>query len=476
MASPFTKNIFLRFAITLPISFSGLIVLPLLTRLYTQDMYGIWLQINLVKGLLFNLLSLRLETALLRYLPGENNKECLIKSVYTVTIAFSLCFFIFVFLFKGEISLLIFGKQGFEGLLLIAYFWIVISALKLIGLETLRSQEKIATVSIRETLSSLWLVGGVVLAYLMNLKIQDIILICMIGDSIILIWILFQIGVPIPFNSLFNSIKTVRKIFSYSLPLIFNSLFLWFTGSIDRLIIVNFLGLSAVSIYGVTLQVSLLLSVFLSPITFVLFPRSITAWSLNNKEDVNKAYSHSLSLTLILGLPALVGITIISKGIIPILAGKNYSTDRSLIFFLLLANLAHIVYQNHISIIHLVEKTYFLPILFLSTAVINYFFCYFFVVKYGIRGAAVSRFIAYATMSLVVTVWGRRYIKFTIPWWVIFKMTIASALMGSILLFMPMNNWLQLLITVISGVFIYMTLIFMFKIFTIKQLRMMISQ
>ena len=39
----FIKNIFLRFVLTLPVNFKGIIVLPLLTRIYTQDIYGAWL-------------------------------------------------------------------------------------------------------------------------------------------------------------------------------------------------------------------------------------------------------------------------------------------------------------------------------------------------------------------------------------------------------------------------------------------------
>jgi len=78
------------------------------------------------------------------------------------------------------------------------------------------------------------------------------------------------------------------------------------------------------------------------------------------------------TLTLILGAPVIVGLFIVSHGLIPLLAGQTYSSSRNLILFLLLAGLAKGIYQNHIFIIHLVEKTVFLPVLFISTAVINY--------------------------------------------------------------------------------------------------------
>jgi len=45
----------------------------LLTRLYPKDIYGAWLQIILIKEVFVVLLSLRLETALIRYLSVEKN-------------------------------------------------------------------------------------------------------------------------------------------------------------------------------------------------------------------------------------------------------------------------------------------------------------------------------------------------------------------------------------------------------------------
>lgn len=466
----FIKNIFVRFALTLPVNFKGIIVLPLLTRIYTQDIYGAWLQIVLIKEVFVVLLSLRLETALVRYLSKEKNPKQVIKAVFTVTLACSLCFIFLLYFFQDEASRLIFGKQGFSSLLIVASFWIVINAGSQIGLAVLRSQERIATLSIRELLSALWLVGAVSVAYLIGFDIQRLILICIIGDAILLVWILFQIGVPVPFTSLLKSIADVRKFLPYSLPLIFNSLFLWFTGSIDRLLIVHLLGLASVGVYGVTLQISRLLSVVLSPITFVLFPRVSASWNLKNKDEVNQLFLQAVSLTLILAAPAIVGLLIVSPGLIPLLAGQSYSTSSNLILFLLLSGIARAIYQNHIFVIHLVEKTVSLPVLFISTAVINYVFCYIFVLKFGIAGAAIARFITFGIMAFIVTAWGRKYVKFSIPWRTIFKVALVSIIMGVSISWMPVSTWLQLLIAVVIGALVYSLLLFVFRVLTLEKL------
>jgi len=470
MKPSFIKNIFLRFALTLPVSFKGIIVLPLLTRIYTQDIYGVWLQIVLIKDVLTKLLSLRLETALVRYLSGEKDSKQVVKAIFTITLACSLCFICLIFFFQNETSKLIFGKQEFSSLLLLASLWIIINGCMQIGLAVLRSQERITTLSVRELLSALWLVGAVFVAYLTELDIQRLVLICIAGDTILLVWILFQIGVSFPIIALTKSISVVRKFLPYSLPLIFNSLFLWFTRSIDRFLIVHLVSLASVSIYGVTLQVSHLLSIVLNPINFVLFPRVTSSWNLKNKDEVSHFFSQAISLTLILSAPIIVGLLIISDGLILLLAGQDYATRKSLILYLLLSGLAAMIYQNHLYVIHLVEKTYFLPLLFISTAMINYVLCYFFVLKFGIAGAAIARFITFWIMALIVTFWAGKYIKLAIPWYAILKIVLISIAMGISISWMPTNTWLQLVITVSTGVVVYLALLCIFRVLTVEKL------
>jgi O-antigen/teichoic acid export membrane protein len=208
----------------------------------------------------------------------------------------------------------------------------------------------------------------------------------------------------------------------------------------------------------------------LGPITFVLFPRSVAAWNLNKKAEVNEIFSQAISLTLILSLPAIVGLFVVSRGLVTLLAGKNYSTSNDLVLFLLLAGLATVIYQNHIFIIHLIEKTFFLPLLFISTATINYVLCYLFVLKFGITGAAVARFVTYGIMALIVTIWGRKYIKFTIPWWTIFKVALASIIMGVSISWMPVDTVLQLAGVVVSGALVYILMLFIFRVLTFERL------
>ncbi len=468
--SSFLKNIALRFIFTIPLRFSGLIILPLLTRLYTKEIYAAWLQVIVVSEMLSNILGLQIAAAIVRYISGENNPKQKIKAAFTVTIACSLCFVATSLIFGNGIAKIIFGNEELKSVLLVASLWISLKALMRIGLSVLRAQEKIGTLSSREFVSTLWLICAVFGAYLTGLGIEILIIICLVGDTILLIWILFQIEVPFPFIRITRSIPEIKKYFPFSIPLILGTLFLWFTRSIDRFLIVHILGLDSAGVYGVSLQVSNLLSVALNPINFVLFPRVSESWNRKNDEDVNYFFSKAVTLTLILSAPIIVGIFVISEGLVPMLAGQGYATSKGLIGFLLLSGLAGMIYQNHLYIINLIEKTYLLPILFITTAALNYIFCYFFINNFGIEGAAFARFLTSMIMAIIVTLWARKYVKFTVAWEMIFKVSIISSIMGVSIFWLPMNTWYQLLKLVTLGILEFILLLFAFKVLTLKRI------
>jgi O-antigen/teichoic acid export membrane protein len=448
----------------LPVNLRGFIILPLLTRTYTQDVYGIWLQILLIKEILIPLLSLRLETALLRYLSIEDNKTEIIKSVFTATFCCSALLCTSIWLFPAPFSLMLFGVNGYLSLLLLSALWIGVLACMQIGLVVLRSKEKIITLSIRELISSLWLIGSVAIAYYIRLDVSRLISLCIIGDTILLIWTMMQIRIPFPILSPIKAFHNVRKYFSYTTPLIFNSLFLWFTKSIDRFLIIHLIGLAAMSVYGVSLQISNLLAIFLSPINYVLFPRVIAAWQPSNPDEAAKYFSQALTITLAFSAPIIVGLLVTSGGLIPLLAGPAYKSSSVLVLFLLSSIFSMMIYQNHLYVIHLVQKTYYLPFLFLFTALMNFCLGYIFVANYGLTGAACAKCITMIIMASAVTIWAKKYITFSLPWMIIIKTTIASILMGFIVIMLPMQTWIQLLVAISSGVIIYLLLLIMLRV------------
>ena len=460
----FLKNVSLRLLFSLPVRFKGFIILPLLTRMYSNEMYGAWLQILLIGEILKNLLSLQFGPAIVRYLSAETDQPKIIRSVLTTTILLSFFFIIVTLVFSKPLCRLFFGRHDFKVLLVVSSVWIMIQACMRIGLSVLRSQEKIGRLSIRELLSSLWLISSVIVSFQNGWTLDNLILICSAGDFILLGWILIQIGTPFPLIAPRTSWLIIKKFLPFSLPLIFGSLFLWITRSVDRFLIVKLLGLSDLAIYGVSLQVAGILLFILKPINFVLFPRTSSAWNQNNKEEVSRCFSQAVTMTIIISLPIITGIFMTSKGLIQLLAGQTFSSNSTIIIFLLFSCMALMIYQNHLFIIQLIEKTYLLPILFVFTAGVNLVTGYFMVKSFGITGAAISRLITLVIMASVITLWARQYVKFEIPWLMVAKIALASLLMGTAIKGFPMGSWLELFLKIATGTIIFLVAIMLLKV------------
>jgi O-antigen/teichoic acid export membrane protein len=472
----FFKNISLRIIYTIPLRFRGLIVLPFLTRIYSPEIVGVWLQVMLLSTLLPHILCLRLEAALIRYLFGENNPKSIIQSVYTISLLFCLIFLSFIVLFGHKISVIVFGNEHMRSVLMIASIWIVIKTCIHIGLSVFRAREQIGILSVREFISTAWMITAVCVSYNLKLDINILILLCLIGDAIILLWVLTQIGTPLPVISIRTGFFNIKKYLKFSTPLIFSSFFLWITRSIDRFLILHLIGLGFVGVYGVNFQVASLIFMVLRPINFVLFPRASGAWNIGDRQLVDQSFSQAVSFTLILSIPIIIGLFVISEGLIGLFAGEEYFNGFTLILFLLLSCLASMIYQNHLYVTHLVEKTHWLPVLFISTALFNLITGYALILKFELIGAALARLSTLMAMAIFVTIFARKHVSFNINWSLIARVTIASLLMGVLINWIPTDSWGQLLLKVVSGVTIFALFLVILRVATKKNLMALKSQ
>ena len=124
----FLRNVLLRIVLTGPLRFKGLIILPFLTRLFPRELYGVWGQVIVVKIVLSGLVTLRLETAVVRYLSGEPDAKRIIRGVLAVTALCSLALMLILLSFGESISRVVFGVEKYHTLFLPVALWIFVSA------------------------------------------------------------------------------------------------------------------------------------------------------------------------------------------------------------------------------------------------------------------------------------------------------------------------------------------------------------
>jgi O-antigen/teichoic acid export membrane protein len=476
-SSSFLKQVTTRFLLTIPLKFRGIILIPILTGLYSQEIYGAWLQVILISDISSNLISLNLGAAIVRFLSAAKNQKKLIKSVFTASFVLSLLFIGIVYSFSDMAATLLFGSPELKSILMISALWIAVHSLTEVALSALRAWERIGTVSSRQLMSALWMIAAALGSLWLKLDIHQFIAICLIGDLLLLLWILVQCGISFPFAGLIESYKEVKKYLPFSTPLTLSSLFLWLTRSLDRLLIVHFMSLAAASVYGVAFQLANVLFAFLRPVNFVLFPKVSNAWNESDHKEVDQIFSQALTYTLVVGIPLIIGIMGISDDVIKILAGDKYRSSYALIFWLLLSCLASMIYQNHLYIIHLIQKTYLLPLLFISSSLSNLLIGLFLVPQMGLVGAAISRTFALVFMAAAITIWARQHIRFHLNWMLIIKVWGAAAIMGIVLYLVSFPQTMFMLsCKILFGSIVMLILLITTKVITMNRMKLLIRQ
>lgn len=467
----FLKNVLLRILLTGPLRFKGLITLPFLTRLFvTRELYGVWGQIIVVKIVLSGLVTLRLETAVVRYLSGEPDAKRIIRGVLGVTALCSIALMLILLSFGESISRVVFRFEKYHTLFLPVAVWIFVSASMQVGLAVLRSREKIVSLSIREALSAVWMVVSVTIAYWLQLDMVTLIVLCILGDVALLAWVLAQIGFALPKVFSYKSFYLNRKYIVYSLPLVAGFLLLWITNSIDRFVIVHMLGLDNVATYGVMSQYCTLLTAVLNPINFVLFPKVAACWEAKDKSGVQRYFSQAFALSFLLGAPCIVGLWAISDGVIPLLAGREYLASPLVILFILLSLLLARIYVGNQYVFHLLNKTYLLPFIYGATAAMSFGLCYVFTLRWGLVGAGLSRFVTFLAAASILSIVVRRKIPSTIPFAVCLKAAGAALAMGGVVYWLPKTTWPQLLICIAAGASVYFGLLFLLGVLKLSML------
>ncbi len=464
------RDVCLRLLLTLPLRFKGLITIPFLTGIYSQEVYGAWLQGIVLRDGLLLMLTLKLDSALIRYMSLGKNSKLIMKGIYTITMFVACSCLVLVYFSREQLSNIIFGVENFQLLLVLFAAWSITQAYLQIAMAVLRVENRIGKVSIRELISAGWLVGAVFFASKFHWSIEQLVVFCIIGDGLICIWIMIETNIFCPFTFRKEAYADIKKYVTYSGPLIVTGILVWFTLSIDRIYLANLLDLETVSKYGVTLLIASMMAIALNPINFVLYPRLTKSWNSSKHVGVKDWFSQSLYLTVLLGAPSFVGIYIISDTVIGLIAGDNYKTDKILMLYLLFSIFFRTIYSSFINLVLLLENTAILPFLHIFSVASTAGLGYFLILQYGIEGAGMARFIVFSTLAIFVCYWAHSIVQFNISWWLIARIILAAMIMGVTLHSLPQNNWFQLGLIVGTGLVIYVFCLLLLRVISKKNI------
>ncbi len=445
---------------TILINLGGFIILPVITKTLGAYDYGIWSQISVTVSLLSSTALMGLSMALVRFLAVEKDPDRIREGFYSISLVVALSglmISLIVFYLADIIAIKIFSDAGTSEYIKAGSFLVLLTALDQIAMFYFRTFKQIRTyafITLFNTFGRLALILGLLHIGLGLMGIIAAVLIIQIMAFLGAIsCIINQIGFAFP---KFNIIKEYLR---YGLPLTPNSLIRWITDSSDRYIVGILLGMNAVGIYSAAYAIGSLIQLLVTPIQLILFPELSKMYDESRLDEVKFYLSYSLKYFLFLGIPSVIGISVLSRAILEILTKPEFVTGSMVIPFVALAGLLSGIFQIVINITHLLKKTQFNLYIHIIAASANLLFNIMLIPMIGILGAAIATFISYLLMVTVAFYISFKQISFEIDWSFIAKSIISSALMAATIVAIYPEDLLKLLIAISFGGIVYLVVI-----------------
>jgi O-antigen/teichoic acid export membrane protein len=467
----FTRDVFWISLSQILTALFGIITLPALTKTYGTELYGLWAQISITVALLFPILTLYFGPAIIRYLSDDEDKKVTSKEISSMlftTLIFIIVVIVLSIITSKELSIFLFKSSEFALFIPLMVIWAGANALFYNLTSYMRVQGRIKFLSMLNLACSAIQLSLIVLLALFKYPLLTIvisqILIEIIFVLLVYILIFREIGFSIP------NIKNIPKYLSFSLPQIPNSVLIWILNSSDRYFIIYYLNLVEVGIYSVSYSLGSLITLFYSPISFVIYPIISKCWNNGEFEEVNRYLEYSTKIFLALSIPASIGLYALATPLLKILTTSQFAVGGELTLLVALGTIFLGLYQINSYIILLVHQTRWIPLMTGLSSVTNIILNIILIPKTGITGAAIATLISYFTLAVIVIYWARKEVNYHIDLKFLLKVIVASVTMAIIinvlLILLVKYGILQILLCIFIGSISYFALLFIFRAFS----------
>lgn len=435
---------------------TGLVTLPALTKCYSPETYGAWIQMLVTVGLMSSILTLHLGAAIVRFLAAEDDTEKRRRAFGTMlwpVLAFACVLLIISLLLRQELSVFLFAEPDYAYLTPLTFLWASMEAVLSFSLSYLRARGKIKRLSVIQLGLAIAKMAVIVTLAMMGYSLGSIIA-CLIAGEAVFVTVVFrmiakEIGLPKP------AFGGLKGYLAFSVPQIPSGILLWVIGASDRYFITHLLNLSQMGIYSASYTLGALITIFWSPISFILFPTVSRLWEQKQLARVRSYLEYSTKLFLTLAIPGAAGLYILSQPLLSILTTSEYTVGGSLVLLVALGTMLLGVYQINVYIILLVQQTKWLPLMIAVAALTNVGINIALIPKMGIIGAATSTIASYFVLAAIVTVWARRAIAYRMDIKFLAKVIVAALVMAFCLSFIEFGGILGIILIAVAGVIIF---------------------
>ena len=446
---------------------SGLILLPILTKTLSTELYGIWVQIVVTSSLLTLLATLQLNNAIIRFFAGEKDVNKIkggFYSVFALVFLFNLLIIIAIFVFSAPLAIAFFGGENAIPFVRLLCFIIPSTALNSICIAFFLALQQIRKYScfliLQRVLNVLLISYAVLAGYSLLGALVALIIVNTFSLFLYFFFIHSQIGIGKP------NLAVLKPYLVYSLPLVPSVAGTWIIEISDRYVIAYFLGVTSVGIYSAAYILGSMVGIFMSPIGTILLPTISNLYENNKMEELKTHLKYSLKLYLMFAIPSLFGLTVLSRSLLLTFTTSEFVSAYLIVPIVALGTVFYVSTGICSIILSVVKKTKLFVWVCGMSASMNILLNIILIPIIGIIGAAISTLITFVCCAVILIILSFREISFEIDFKFILKSIISSIPMAFVVWMLNPYGAVDILIAVGIATAVYFGILILLRGFT----------
>jgi O-antigen/teichoic acid export membrane protein len=373
-------------------------MIPFYTKLLNPAEYGSLDLITIFASIINLSITLEISQGLARFYTTEviyDRKVIYASTAFSFTFLSYLIFFILSIILERNISKFIIGQKSEGYTFKLTLLYICANGLFYLIQNQFRWELKSIKYALISLLMSIvTVVTSLYFTFNLHMGLNGILIGMLIGNvSGILLgiyWLRSTFTIKMEFNAL-------RKMLKFSSPLVISSVAVWICLYIDRIMINHYLTINDVGVYAVGYRISSIVGV-----AMIGFQGALTPLIYKNLQNPNTPtqLAKIFRLFLFCALIIFFTLSLFAKDILSLLTTKSYIGAEPVIVFLIPAILLSNMYIFAPGI-SIKNKTYYLILVNIGGALLNFVLNIFLIPKYGILGASFATMLGYLLIFVI---------------------------------------------------------------------------
>ncbi len=299
---------------------------------------------------------------------------------------------------------------------------------------------------------------------------------------------LIIIFIPLIFK-IFPEFKEIRlrysrplilRLLKFGMPMILGSACLFILEYIDTIMLTYFSGLRSVGLYNVAYPLASILSYFGVAVATVVFPFASELWAMRYKDKLQAGVNLIYRYAFIIMWPFSVIMFAFPELVLSVFFGAKYLEASAPLKILSIGMLFLALANINGQIISGIGKPKTFTKIIVISSLLNVILNLILVPLYDILGASIATSLSFFFMFVLTSRKTGHFLKIKLPFAYWLKNLIAAVIfvlvIGILKNMLVMNIWLETFITLTISLFVYILLIFKFKLITYKEIKMITNK